>query len=90
MGFFNGIDCQHDLPDGLEETLFQTKDMSDLDFDAYTITKTKKLLGPDGEPVDYHGYINFYKHINDVWHEYKAKFTDGELVEIKKIIEEEI
>ena len=43
--------------------------------------------------ANYHGFLNFYgssgKHEDDTyrWHEYNAKFTDGNLVEILKIEE---
>lgn len=33
--------------------------------------------------VNYHGFLNFYTSGLDGWHEYDAKFTDGQLVEIK-------
>jgi len=32
----------------------------------------------------YHGVVNFYGSDGDCWHEYNAKFTDGQLVEITK------
>lgn len=38
--------------------------------------------------IDFHGWLNFYAAVgsrhegNWEWHEYRAKFTDGELVEI--------
>lgn len=44
------------------------------------------------EDTNYHGKFNFYTNIQesgeegvDIWYEYEAKFTDGELVNIKII-----
>ena len=36
---------------------------------------------------DYHGYVNFYNHSKDqiFWFEFNAKYTDGKLVEIKRV-----
>lgn len=33
----------------------------------------------------YHGYVNFYTNVNNIWYEFDAKFTDGKLVEIKRV-----
>lgn len=35
--------------------------------------------------IEHHGHFNFYGSSPDAWHEYDAKFTDGRLVEIKLI-----
>lgn len=43
--------------------------------------RTKKIL------TDYHGYLNFYDYVNTQWFEFNAKFTDGKLVEIKRVQE---
>jgi len=37
------------------------------------------------EYIEYHGYVNFYRSINDVWYEFNAKFTDGKLVNIERV-----
>ena len=37
------------------------------------------------ETIPHHGYVNFYSSINREWYEFNAKFTDGKLVEIKRI-----
>lgn len=37
------------------------------------------------ETIEHHGYIRFYSTIHRVWFEFRAKFTDGQLVEIKRI-----
>jgi len=34
---------------------------------------------------DYHGYVNFYSSVNEVWYEFNAKFTDGKLVKIERV-----
>jgi hypothetical protein len=37
------------------------------------------------EVIPHHGYVRFYSSINREWHEFNAKFTDGKLIEIKRI-----
>ena len=37
------------------------------------------------ETMPHHGYVNFYSHIGNEWYEFNAKFTDGKLIEIKRI-----
>jgi hypothetical protein len=52
--------------------------------DKYVITEDGKLL-LDGERVNFHGMLEFHhfdSKSNTYW-SYEAKFTDGELVEIK-------
>lgn len=34
---------------------------------------------------DYHGYVNFYTSVNNIWYEFNAKFTDGQLVKIERV-----
>lgn len=34
---------------------------------------------------DYHGYVNFYTSVNNIWYEFNAKFTDGQLVNIERV-----
>jgi len=34
------------------------------------------------ETIAYHGFIDFYSSFNGNWYEFKAKFTDGKLIEI--------
>ena len=36
------------------------------------------------ETIPYHGFINFYTNVNKHWYEFKAKFTDGKLVNIER------
>jgi hypothetical protein len=35
--------------------------------------------------ISFHGYLRFYTMINDVWYEFKAKFTDDMLISIERI-----
>lgn len=35
---------------------------------------------------DYHGYVNFYSTVNSIWYEFNAKFTDGKLVSIERVL----
>jgi hypothetical protein len=46
-------------------------------------------LGPKGEQWielnDYHGNVNFYNYVNNIWYEFNAKFTDGQLVNIERV-----
>lgn len=37
------------------------------------------------ETIPHHGYVIFYSSINREWYEFNAKFTDGKLVEIKRV-----
>lgn len=37
----------------------------------------------------FHGFVNFYRMATgDVWEEYNAKFTDGALIEVQRVIDE--
>jgi len=98
MGMFDYVKCERVMPDGLDgrETIFQSKDFR-CNMDTLEITEDgqllrhsyddwssadKKLLPP--KTIDFHGWLHFYEYDKDkVWHEYRAKFTDGRLVEIK-------
>lgn len=37
------------------------------------------------EKIPFHGFINFYTYVNDIWYDFKAKFTDAKLVSIERI-----
>jgi hypothetical protein len=39
------------------------------------------------EPIDFHGYANFYSDVENVWYEFTAKFTNGKLVKIERVNE---
>lgn len=84
MGMFDTVRCQRRLPDGLDASKewLQTKDF-DCELETYTITEDGRLLNDDGEPMNFHGWLNFYTMTEKrVWHEYWAKFTDGALQDI--------
>jgi hypothetical protein len=42
------------------------------------------------DKINYHGILEFHDLVEDVWFEFGAKFTDGNLVEIIKINQETI
>lgn len=93
MGMFDTVTCEQPLPDGADSGSleFQTKDMKFPGLDTYKISRSGRLIGPDGD-MDFHGHLNFYgssgwrqsqgDNSDYEWHEYDAKFTDGQLVEI--------
>lgn len=81
MGLFDDLRCDAPLPDGFPSPdNFQTKDFA-CELAKYTITADGKLKRGD-EAVDFHGWLNFYTYTQNVWREYNAKFTDGQLMEI--------
>ena len=93
MGMFDDVMCDVPLPDG-HKGAFQTKDL-ECTINRYRITKNKRLVresqgigGGDGKlDLNYHGILRFYgTDSNDEWHEYNAKFTDGECVEISSVL----
>ena len=45
------------------------------------VTKDEQWI----ELNDYHGYVNFYTSVNNIWYEFNAKFTDGQLVNIERV-----
>jgi hypothetical protein len=90
---FDYINCEFFLPDRPDDLdpEFQTKSLSCF-LDTYTITKEGRLTKDNGVGtiVDlcYHGVITFYSSAGQYddakWIQYKAKFTDGQLVDIKR------
>ena len=93
------IRCDYPLPDGYEGHEFQTKDTPRQSLEQYTITAAGRLMldpfawfqgepGFEGPPAprdqNYHGMLRFYCHAAE-WHEYIAKFTDGQLVAITDV-----
>lgn len=83
MGMFDYVRCEVPLPDGYEGEL-QTKDF-DCQMQQCVITMIGRLT-VDGVDREFHGIFNFYDlDRNGKWHEYNAKFTDGQLVEIKQV-----
>ena len=65
------------------------------DWDENAESALSKLTGKKGALVtkdeewidlkDYHGYVNFYTSVNNIWYEFNAKFTDGQLVNIERV-----
>lgn len=49
--------------------------------------KKGALVTKDEQWVDiaHHGYVNFYTSVNNIWYEFNAKFTDGQLVGIERV-----
>lgn len=98
MGMFDNVKCERVMPDGFDGRgrIFQTKDF-DCDLDTLEITEDGRLMlhpyaawgeeqSDAPEELDFHGWFNFYGYGEDrVWHEYRAKFTDGRLVEIRAL-----
>ena len=87
MGMFDDVRCDYPTPDG-HKGPFQSKDM-DCNLDKYVITAEGRLM-LDGVDQNFHGYFNFYdfdtrEGKEGVWHEYNAKFTDGQLIEIEQV-----
>lgn len=89
MGMFDDIICEAPLPEipGVPHPgdSFQSKDF-DCELNRYTITADGKLVGANG-PIDFHGWLDFY-HFDtktDMWWNYRAKFTDGQLQKIELV-----
>lgn len=77
---------------------FQTKDFG-CDMAMYEVNAEGRLMQPlnaddeiagcfGGEVVrwrdtHFHGWLNFYTFVDDTWHGYTAKFTDGQLITIE-------
>jgi hypothetical protein len=65
------------------------------DWDENAESALGKLTGKKGALVtkdeqwielnEYHGYVNFYTSVNNIWYEFNAKFTDGLLVNIERV-----
>ena len=94
MGLFDDVRCDVPLPDGLQGGRwgqFQTKTFPEPYMEKYTITASGRLLHQASltqEAVDtnFHGILNFYGGDTESdWHEYNAKFTDGQLVKIEQV-----
>jgi hypothetical protein len=95
---FDYIRCEVPLPDGWNARALQTKDLG-RDMAQHVITKEGRLmLAPPYDerircgPVDanFHGMLRFYGSEalpggKSRWHEYRAKFTDGQLVGVELV-----
>lgn len=99
---FDWVKCEVPLPDGWVHPEFQTKDFPDPYLDTYTIRADGRLIrravGSEEADLNFHGHFRFYSYEGDVnaanpitdrWHEYRAKFTDGQLVGIEVVPEHE-
>lgn len=102
MGLYDEILCEFPLPGwpAGAEPLFQTKDL-DCCMERYRISEAGRLLTtryqrgeetPTRElDTEYHGYLVFYTSVERQdrreWFEYRAKFTDGQIVELQRIAE---
>ena len=99
MGMFDDVICDVALPGEPKpkHKHFQTKDFS-CSLDTYRIKEDGTLWvveASNTEPkqVLFHGWLNFYMsegNINSykdtLWFEYQAKFTDGQLQDIEKLL----
>jgi hypothetical protein len=83
MGMFDTIRCERELPGDHKPpptAWLQTKSL-ECCLDTFTITANGRLVGPYGD-IDYHGFIHFGAYHDQISYEYRAKFTDGNLVEL--------
>lgn len=39
------------------------------------------------ETINHHGYVRFYTNVDKTWFEFSAKFTDGKMVNIERVID---
>jgi hypothetical protein len=85
MGMFDYVKSEVPLPDGYSG-ICQTKDFECPYLETYMIRADGRLIHQPGDPkgrgdTNFHGILNFYAYEDDkAWHEYDAKFTDGQLV----------
>ena len=90
MGMFDEIRCDVPLPDEgpTQAVLFQTKSFPNPGLQRYLITQAGRLLDAFGRDLEPDGYITFYTSTLDetstsqVWREYRARFSDGQLLNI--------
>ena len=94
MGLFDYVHV--DRPGFDPSEAFQTKDFDAPYMDRYDIAKDGRLIftewpkggnAPPPKDMEFHGMLYFYTlRSNDDWVTCEAKFTDGNLVEIKQEI----
>lgn len=104
MGMFDYITCEYPLAETtVQDEQFQTKSL-DSELDRYIIGADGYLyfyqwnddMSARRKRYDYHGDIIFYTGIGDTkdwdspdhWYEYRARFTEGRLVSIVRILPE--
>lgn len=84
MGMFDDITVNQPLPGEPKPPTccFQTKDF-DCELAHYEITRDGRLL-KEGADTGFHGWFEFHEYDTrtHMWWSYKAKFTDGLLIEI--------
>lgn len=87
---FDDIKCKYKLPHKeVQNETFQTKDFECL-LETYEITGDGHLKRGN-KKIPYHGVVTFYTALNNdykdesKWYEYEAKFTDGKLVTVKRV-----
>ena len=95
MGLYDMVICDAQLPDWCAVRHFQTKDLHyvDGDMSTYRITAGGRLLlvavignkEAVEHDMEFDGSLNFYAAFFSDWYEYRAKFTDGNLVEIRRV-----
>ena len=84
MGMFDYVKCDRTMPDGLDGTgrEFQTKDLLYKSLARFVITEDNRLLS-NGEDTEFHGVFDICTNDdNNVFKEYRVKFTDGLLQSI--------
>ena len=94
---YDYVKCDVPLPDGWDAGDLQTKHFG-CEADTYTITRDGRLTRryvsdlQDVPEMDieceiiFHGVFRFYGTDREKkWHEYAAKFTDGQLVKIETV-----
>ena len=55
-------------------------------FDERPFEEEMPELAREGMDTGYHGDVYFYTSVEDgTWYEYKARFTEGQLVSLKKV-----
>ena len=52
------------------------------------IAGSMKAVSLGDEVIDLHGFVNMYTDVGGEWFEYELKFTDGKVVEVKRIYRE--
>ena len=95
---YDDVECEVPLPDGWDAVNLQTKYFG-CELDLYTINSDGRLVRryvsasqavPYSEcDMNFHGIFRFYgTDVEKKWHEYAAKFTDGQLVKIDAVDDE--
>ena len=100
LEMFDIVKCEVPLPDGWDAVNLQTKHFG-CELDLYIITSDGRLthqyvLNVQAVPevhseceIIFHGIFRFYGTDREKkWHEYAAKFTDGQLVKIETVADE--